>query len=96
MHSNSIVAYAEEESALSRRAQVVLDLFKSSPCALTDREVMFRLGFVEPNAVRPRITELVQLGYLQERGKTKCAITGKQVRKVSLPEGTPVQLELFG
>tara|TARA_Y100000593_G_scaffold36255_1_gene70618 strand:- start:601 stop:891 length:291 start_codon:yes stop_codon:yes gene_type:complete len=96
MHNNSLAAYAEEESSLSRRAQVVLDMFRSSPCALTDREVMFRLGFIEPNAVRPRITELVQLGYLQERGKTKCAVTGKQVRRVSLPDGTPVQMELFG
>lgn len=95
MHENSLTAYEEERSNLSQRAQQVLEHFTCSTRALTDRQVMVALGYTEPNQVRPRITELIQNGYLVEAGKTKCAISGKSVRLTGLPDGTPVQMQLF-
>ena len=52
---------------------------------LTDREVAGRLGHADMNAVRPRITELVDAGELVERGKVKCDVTHRKVRVTSLP-----------
>lgn len=52
------------------------------------------MGFPEPNAVRPRITELIAAGFLQEVGEKRCPVTRKTVRVVDVPR--PAQRELFG
>ena len=46
----------------------------------TDREVMGVLGFGDMNAVRPRLTELVHEGWLEECGKAVDAVTERHVR----------------
>tara|TARA_R100001163_G_scaffold14424_1_gene13172 strand:- start:4136 stop:4414 length:279 start_codon:yes stop_codon:yes gene_type:complete len=88
MHINSINAYHEELPRLSKRASAIYNFFANTHSRLerfyTDRQVKTILGFNDMNQVRPRITELIQLGLLEEVGKTKCPITCKMVRVVNL------------
>tara|TARA_R100000773_G_C4220642_1_gene119372 strand:- start:3595 stop:3858 length:264 start_codon:yes stop_codon:yes gene_type:complete len=85
MHENSLKAYREEGKKLSQRARQILAFFENAgPAWFTDREVKHGLEFEEMNQVRPRITELIERGILEEVGKTKCTLTKKQVRLVGL------------
>ena len=84
MHVNSLVAYFEGQTEnFSKREQQDLDQVRALKSA-TDRDVMVSLGFTDPNAVRPRITELIKEGLLQEVGHSEDVITGKRVRLVAL------------
>lgn len=84
MHVNSLVAYFEGQTEnFSKREKAVLDVIHRLKSA-TDRDVMVSLGFNDPNAVRPRITELIKEGVLQEVGSSEDVITGKTVRMVAL------------
>ena len=81
VHPNSVRSFHEEleAGAISKRHRMILGVLQCG-YGLTDREIANRLGFADLNAVRPRITELVKLGAVQEVGSTKCLETGKQVR----------------
>jgi len=94
IHDNSREAFHEEHDKLGRRAQAVLDWVKAhGPC--TDRDVMRGLGFTDGNAVKPRISELVQRGLLEElHTKAICPITHKRVRLVRAAT-EPKQQEMF-
>jgi predicted HTH transcriptional regulator len=92
LHDNSLSAYRAEEAQLSKRAEAVLDWIKVNG-PRTDRQVMQGMGFSEPNAVRPRITELIDAGKLMEVAHVRCPITGKTVRVVDLRR--PRQLSLI-
>ena len=46
---------------------------------LTCHEIMAKLGFADPNAVRPRVTELMQLGKVEACGKKTDPATGRTV-----------------
>lgn len=88
MHANSLEAHAELDRA--SRYQSILEAF--SACgAMTDREVMVSLHFGDPNTVRPRITELVKKGLLEECGKRVDPKSRKHVRVCRL---VPRQLEM--
>ncbi len=81
IHANSVSAYHEERPQLSARARQILQhVRRVGP--RTDRQLMGDLGFSDMNSVRPRITELCQLGLLCECGECKCPVTGKTVRIV--------------
>jgi len=82
IHENSREAYAILE--LSDRSRKILEVYKASTVAMTDREVAARLGFSDMNAVRPIITHLRDEGLLTEAGKIKCPVTGKTVRLVTV------------
>lgn len=91
IHEHSRDAYREEYPKLAgRKAQVYEWIAQHGPS--TDREVMEGMGYVEPNAVRPRITELVTAGFLIERGERHCEVTGKLVRVVDIPRGEQLNL----
>lgn len=84
VHDNSIQAYRSQEAKLSRRAQAVLE-FITEHGPRTDREVAYGMGYGENlNAVRPRITELVEANKLMEVCNVRCPVTGKTVRKVDI------------
>lgn len=83
MHENSLAAFREEGSRLTSRALAVLGWVEQFGPA-TDREVMRGMGFSDPNAVRPRLTELVQAGKLMEVCTRKDEKTGKTVRVVDI------------
>jgi hypothetical protein len=67
---------------MSQRAQVIYDHLIYSGAGLTDRAIAQRLNFGDMNCVRPRITELINAGWIEECGNVRCVITGKQVRMV--------------
>ncbi len=82
MHENSLSSW----SALDRgmRAKSVLSVYQQSADPLTDREVMQWLGFTDCNQVRPRITELLRSGALQECGKMVDNTSRRKVRLCAL------------
>lgn len=84
MHENSLAAYAEELPKLSKRAGEIFEYLKDWKLPITDRQVMEQMGFSEPNAVRPRITELIKIGLVEEVGCVKCHRTGKKVRLINV------------
>lgn len=75
MHANSLAAWRELDPT-PMEAKVLAAY--TGP--MTDREVMAKLGTVDPNHVRPRVTELVKAGVLVEVGKRK--ENGRAVRLV--------------
>ena len=91
IHANSIQAYHAEKPKLSRRATAIL-AYITEHGPHTDREVMRGMGFAEPNAVRPRITELVDAGLLMEVGDVTCPTTHKRVRRVDVRRARQVPL----
>ena len=92
MHENSLLAYEIEKHKLTgRRANVFAFIYQYGK--LTDRQVMNGMGFADMNSVRPRITELINLGLLFESGSVTCPTTNKTVRQVTVPH--PAQAELF-
>lgn len=80
-HSSAALEGEQVTGKLSERAAAILQAM-SVGFGQTDRQVMAALGFTDPNAVRPRITELVQAGLLLECGEVADALTGKTVRLV--------------
>ena len=82
IHENSLKSNHEME----KRQAAILEIYKIMPTCLTDRDVMFHMGMFDMNAVRPRISEMLDRGILEERGKVTCPVTGRTVRLVGLPE----------
>lgn len=94
VHQNSIDAYNAEEPKLSKRAEAVL-AWITAQGPRTDRQVAYGMGFGENlNAVRPRITELIDAGHLMEVGDVICPVTKKRVRRVDVRRAR-VQQEFF-
>lgn len=84
VHANSIESFHSQEAKLSRRAQAVLDWI-SEHGPRTDREIAYGMGYGENlNAVRPRITELIEKNKLMEVCDVRCSVTNKTVRKVDI------------
>ncbi len=94
MHDNSLAAYRAEEPKLSTRAQAIYAWLVAHGPA-TDRQIMEGMGFRDMNAVRPRVTELLELPHakLMEVGDVRCQTTGKTVRRVDIRR--PRQKALF-
>jgi hypothetical protein len=82
IHHNSLEAFDTIEDERGERAELIYRLLIQGGRELTDRQIMTELGFGEPNAVRPRISELVGNRWLVECGTTECPVTGKHVRRV--------------
>jgi hypothetical protein len=81
IHFNSLLAYMDERVKLSKRCTEILEHLQCCS-AKTDRQVAGEMLYPDMNCVRPRITELIKGGFLEEVGKTKCSITNKSVRLV--------------
>lgn len=77
MHENSLEAFR----TLPRQGrQAAILAVYAGGAWLTDREVAERLGCTDMNAVRPRISELVDDKVLAEVGTAKDHATGRPVR----------------
>jgi predicted HTH transcriptional regulator len=85
IHENSLKAYIEEkeEDRIGRRQQEILKCIKRFK-VVTAREIMLHLEYEDMNQVRPRLTELKELGLIREIDKTKCLWTGKTVSRFGL------------
>lgn len=60
------------------RQQLVLDVIRASKVPLTDLEIANKLRFGDPNHVRPRRYELVEMGVIEKAGKRPCTISGRK------------------
>jgi isopropylmalate/homocitrate/citramalate synthase len=93
IHKNSKLAYEQIKPELKgRRRDIYLTILQHGK-KITDREVKDLMGLPDMNSVRPRITELVKDGYLDEIDDVKCPVTNKTVRRINIP--TTGQLTLF-
>lgn len=90
MHKNSIEAYSHgnESGELSKRATLVLGKIRQLGVC-TDKEVMRALGFSDPNAVRPRITEMLKSGVLEEVGDVTDPDTNRPARRTRVRIAIP-------
>ena len=98
MHNHSLEAYAQitETGVKDSRAMAILEVFKNAGKPLRDWDVLKRL-FPESdnlNLVRPRITELHQMGHLVEGPPMKNQTETVNVR-TSLPAKPDIQQTLF-
>lgn len=73
----SIESYLDIQPELGDRQKIVYDAFIQLGSA-TDVEVCKFLGFGDANRVRPRRFELVTKGFLEEKTKRACKVTGKR------------------
>lgn len=85
-HENSLRCHRTQATGFGQRAlQIRFWLTKHGPT--TDRRIMEGLGFADMNTVRPRVTELLDLGLLEAVGSTNDHRTGKTVRLVRVTKG---------
>ncbi len=96
----SRAALGDIEASLGARQQRVLALVSYYPDA-TARELTEQLGRiyyagsgVDPNMVKPRLTELERAGYVRKSGARKCRVTGRTAHTWRVRE-TREQMELF-
>jgi hypothetical protein len=82
MHANSLAAF--RSSDFNPREQAILRVLREAGIPMSDRAIMQRMGYQEPNAVRPRINHLLDIGALEEAGNIECPVTGKTVRTVRI------------
>lgn len=68
----------QESPILSESYQQILTVLKDS-YGLTDREIAKKLGFSDPNKVRPRRNELMKQGIIKDCGTKVCRVSGKWV-----------------
>ena len=61
----------------NKRQQEILAAWPNGPA--TASEIALKLGYVDLNAVKPRITELVRKGKLTEAGKKYDILTDRNV-----------------
>jgi hypothetical protein len=76
MRDTSLQAYQQLQPRLGELQQIVLVFINAYPDS-TDRELAEKIGRPDPNFVRPRRFELVDLGYVECSGKRVCKISGK-------------------
>lgn len=93
VHNHSIEAYhTGNRERFPKRAAEILAALQYLGRA-SDREVCRHLGFADMNAVRPRISELIRDGAVEEIGEARDPVTGRNVRIVA-PVGRVRQLSL--
>jgi len=95
IHTNSIIAYYEGRFKFSKRECEILGYLLMNPQPITDRKLKDALRYVDMDSVRPRITELIKKGCIEQCGRVTCSLTGKSVRliKVRAMQATP-QMEM--
>ena len=77
VRDTSLTAFYEIKD-LGKKEQEVYRMYKRFPKS-TDREIAVKLGYADPNKVRPRRNSLVEQGLMVECGKRECTISGKTV-----------------
>lgn len=84
-HEHSLDSYSElrADGNLSKRQALIMQWLSAKGKALTDREIATGMHFPDMNCVRPRVTELVQMGLLHEYSSVICPVTRKRVRTVA-------------
>lgn len=83
MRATSLDAYTWLRPSLKTRQgevyEFMLSWHRAGGFPLIDLEMTRKMGFLDPNRVRPRRYELVEAGYVVEAGKRRCTISGRTV-----------------
>lgn len=61
----------------AKRGQMILEAMGTEE--MTAREIAYKLGFSDLNAVKPRLTEMAEAGYVEAIGKRRDALTRRTV-----------------
>lgn len=69
-------SYYETEQTAPTRRKIIYGCLKQHGPQTAD-ELMERLGYTDPNNVRPRLTELKQAGLIEAAGRRTSNRTGK-------------------
>ena len=77
IRDTTLDAYEKIKKSLGERQQEVFDLINKQP-GLTDNEIARRLGYADPNKVRPRRFELMELRLIEEGEKRPCSISNRK------------------
>lgn len=85
IHRHSTKAYHEIADSLPKMQRYIYKILLNAYDAQTDRNVKEISRCNDMNNVRPRITELIRKGLVEEVGSVKCEVTGKKVRLVTTP-----------
>lgn len=85
IHPNSTRAYHEIADQLPKMQRFIYKALLSAYYPQTDRRVKAICRADDMNNVRPRITELIRKGLVEEVGTEICPVTGKRVRLVTTP-----------
>jgi len=94
MHINSLQTYLEIKPALSGRRLKIFNYIQiHGEC--TDRQIKNGLGLPDMNSVRPRCTELVHEGVLEEKRTIKDTMTNRPCRVLGLPSKPATQMSLI-
>jgi hypothetical protein len=70
-----------------KRKAEIMSAFEREGTPMTDRQLMRYLGYSDPNAIRPRVTELIAEGKLREYCTVICEVTKRPVRKTIPVDG---------
>jgi len=88
-HEDSLAAHESLGSELTGRRAAVVAWLRAHGRPATDREIAHGMfgDSADMNMVRPRVSELLAAGALEEVGKTRDALTGMTVRTVGVKGG---------
>lgn len=75
------MAFEELRESLGERQKKILQVIEKFPNS-TDREILQELNLHDMNMVRPRVTELIKEGFIEESGSIQCAVTNRRCRTV--------------
>lgn len=81
VQTNSLLAFDSIEDTRSTRELLIYEKMSNMARPMSDREVMHALGFTDPNAVRPRISSLIEGHWLVYGPDVECPVTHKRVRR---------------
>ena len=89
IHTNSITAYWNGRHKFSKRECEILGWMLQNPAPTTDRNIKSALRYADMNSIRPRVTELIKKGCIEECDTVTCKVTGKRVRVIRVRETKP-------
>ena len=93
IHDNSRKSLREISPEIKGRKLAIMNVLLDWGMPMTDRQILYALKIgTDPNFVRPRITEMLKEGILEEIDSVRCAMTEKAVRRVQ-PKRTERQTE---
>ena len=80
MRQTSLNAYREVSNSLflTQSYRDIMAVLNDS-YGMSDREIAKKLGYLDPNKIRPRRHELTKAGLIQDCGKRPCKISKKRV-----------------
>jgi len=78
MRDTSLDSYQELKPTLGAKQEVVFQAIITLGCP-TDLEITKYLGLTDPNKVRPRRKELLDMGIIKECEKRACSISKRTV-----------------